>query len=99
MGAETVAQRGARKGEGGMISYDEAVALTAQNMGRTGPISANPGGASWASLLVIALLCAVISAVVAGVSVRHGMRRLGWGWTVASVLSALASAYFLLRLA
>ncbi len=82
-----------------MILFGEAVALTAQNMGRTGPISTNPGGAPWASLLVIALLRAVISAVVVGVSVRHGMRRLGWGSTVASVLSTLASAYFLLRLA
>jgi hypothetical protein len=79
--------------------YGEAVALTAQNMGRTGPLSANPGGAPWFSLLVIALLCAVISAVVAGVSARHGMGRLCWGWTVASVPSALASACFLLRLA
>lgn len=82
-----------------MILYGEAVALTAQNTGRTRPISANPGGAPWASLLVTALVCAVISAVVVGVSVRHGMGRLGWGWTVAFVLSALASAYFLLRLA
>ncbi len=82
-----------------MIVYDEAVVLVAQNMGRTGPIPPNLGGISWASLLVIALLCAVMSAVVVGVSVRHGMRRLGWGWTVASVLPALASTYFLLRLA
>ena len=82
-----------------MILFGEAVALTAQNMGRTGPISTNPGGAPWASLLVIALLCTVISAVVAGVSVRHGMRRLGWGWMAASVLSTLASAYVLWRFA
>ena len=82
-----------------MILFGEAVALTAQNMGRTGSISINPGGAPWASLLVIALLCTVISAVVAGVSVRHGMRRLGWGWMAASVLSTLASAYVLWRLA
>jgi uncharacterized membrane protein HdeD (DUF308 family) len=59
----------------------------------------NPGGAPWASLLVIALLCTVISAVVAGVSVRHGMRRLGWGWMAASVLSTLASAYVLWKFA
>ena len=50
-------------------------------------------------MLVMALLFAVISRVVAGVSVRHGMSRLCWGWMVASVLSALASAYLLLRLA
>jgi hypothetical protein len=82
-----------------MILFGEAVALTAQNMGRTGSISTNPGGAPWDSLLVIALLCTVISAVVAGVSVRHGMRRLGWGWMAASVLSTLASAYVLWRFA
>ena len=82
-----------------MILFGEAVALTAQNMGRTGPKSMNPGNAPRASLLVIALLCTEISAVVAGVSVRHGMRRLGWGWMAASVLSTLASAYVLWRFA
>jgi hypothetical protein len=82
-----------------MILFGEAVALTAQNMGRTGSISTNPECAPWASLLVIALLCTVISAVVAGVSVRHGMRRLGWGWMAASMLSTLASAYVLWRFA
>jgi hypothetical protein len=82
-----------------MILYGEAATLTAQNMGRTGPTSTNPGGAPWASLLVIALLFTVISVVVAGVSVRHGMRWLGWGWTATSVLSTLASAYVLWRLA
>jgi hypothetical protein len=82
-----------------MILFGEAVALTVQNMGRTGPISTNPGGAPWASLLVIALLFTLISAVVAGVSGRGGMRRLRWGWMAASVLSTLASAYVLWRFA
>ena len=76
-----------------MILFGEAFALTAQNMGRTGSISTNPGGAPWASLLVIALLWAVISAVVAVVSVRRGTQGRAWGWAASFLVGLLVAAY------
>jgi hypothetical protein len=63
-----------------------AVALVAQ------------GEISWAALLLIALLWAVVSALVAAVSVRNGMRRLAWGWTASIVLGLLFTTYSFWRL-
>jgi len=80
-----------------MIVYGEAVGLATQNAGRTGPIFLYGRGTAWASLLAVALLLAGISGMVAAVSVRHGMRRLAWDWTAASVLSTLAAASSLWR--
>jgi hypothetical protein len=82
-----------------MILCGEAVALAAQNMGRTGPIAPDGGGPTWASLLAVALLLAAISGVVAFVGGRQGTRRLAAGWALACALSLLAAAYFLWRLA
>jgi hypothetical protein len=96
MGAEPILA--ARQGESGMIMCGDAVALAAQNMGRTGPIAPSQGGAPWASLLAVALLLAGIRAVVALVSTRRGTRQLATGWAVACALSSLAAAYSLWRL-
>jgi uncharacterized membrane protein YoaK (UPF0700 family) len=75
-----------------------AVALVAQNVGRTGPIDLAQGEISWAALLLIALLWAVVSALVAAVSVRKGMRRLAWGWTASFMLGLLFATYSFWRL-
>jgi hypothetical protein len=75
-----------------------AVALVAQNMGRTGPIDLAQGEISWAALLLIALLWALISVLVAAVSVRNGMRRLAWGWTASFVLGLLVATHSFWRL-
>jgi hypothetical protein len=73
--------------------------LVAQNIGRTGPIPPAPGGSPWPSLLGVTLLLAGISMAVAVVSVRHGTRRLSWGWVASFLLFTLIAAYSLWRLA
>ncbi len=39
----------------------------------------------WGSVLLIAVLWAIISAIAATVSVRYEMRRSAWGWTASFV--------------
>jgi hypothetical protein len=74
------------------------VELVAQTMGRTGPIDLAQGEISWAEVLVIALLWAGVSAVVAIVSANYGMRWRAWGWTVSFLVFALVAAYGVWRL-
>ena len=76
----------------------ELVALVTQNMGRTGPIPPSRGGASWAVVLVIALMWALVSAVVVTESANRGMRRRTWGWMASFVVSTLVAAYSFWRL-
>jgi hypothetical protein len=73
--------------------------LAAQRIGRTGPIPEAPGGFSWASLLAIALLLAVISADALAMSLDYGMRQRAWWWASAFLMSTLFAAYSLWRLA
>jgi hypothetical protein len=67
-------------------------------MGRTGPIDIAQGEISWAAVLGIALLWAVISAYVVRVSVRSGTRRLAWGWAASTLAGLLVAAYSLWRI-
>jgi membrane protein YdbS with pleckstrin-like domain len=53
----------------------------------------------WPAQLGLASAWALLSAVVAAVSVRYEMRRLAWGWTASFVLSSLVAAYSFWRLA
>jgi hypothetical protein len=71
------------------------LALAAQNMGRTGPIPppTPPGGDPWAALLVVALLWALVSEVVATESANLGMRRHAWGWATSFLSASLVAAY------
>ncbi len=77
---------------------DGVVALIAQNMGRTGPISPASGGVSWTAVLGGSLLWALISVAVATESANRGMRRRAWGWTVSFFVFALVAAYGLWRI-
>jgi NhaP-type Na+/H+ or K+/H+ antiporter len=52
----------------------------------------------WASVLGLASAWALLSAVVAAVSMRYEMRRMAWGWTASFVLSSLVAAYSFWRL-
>ena len=83
----------------GQASYHwgEPVELVAQSMGRTGPIDLAQGE-SWAALLGIALLWAVISACVVMVSARSGMQRLAWGWSASFLVGLLVAAYSFWRM-
>lgn len=72
--------------------------LVAQSMGRTGPIDLAQGEISWAALLGIALLWAVISAYVVMVSARSGMQRLAWGWAASFSVGLLVAAYSFWRM-
>jgi NhaP-type Na+/H+ or K+/H+ antiporter len=47
----------------------------------------------WFSLLFIASVWALISAVVVAASVYYEMRGMAWGWTVSFVLSSVVAAY------
>jgi hypothetical protein len=47
----------------------------------------------WASLLFIALVWALISAVAFSASLNYGMRWLAWGWIASFLVSALVAAY------
>ena len=76
----------------------EAVELAAQNIGRTGPISPDRGGITWGSLLFVALLWAVISAIALNVSLEYGMRRRTWAWAASFLVSTLVAAYSFWRL-
>lgn len=76
----------------------EAVELAAQKVGRTGPISEHPGGISWASLLAIALLWVVVSAIALAGSLDYGMRRRTWLWAASFVVATLAAVYCLWRM-
>jgi hypothetical protein len=70
------------------------LALAAQNMGRTGPIPPpTPGGDPWAALLVVALLWALVSVVVATESANLGMRRHARGWAASFLSASLVAAY------
>ncbi len=70
------------------------LALAAQNVGRTGPIPPQtPGGDPWAALLVVALLWASVSLVVATESANLGMRRHVWGWAASFLSASLVAAY------
>jgi hypothetical protein len=77
---------------------DGVVALIAQNMGRTGPISPASGGLSWTAVLGGLLLWALISVVVATESANRGMRRRAWGWMASFGMCALVAAYSFWRL-
>lgn len=70
----------------------------AQSMGRTGPIDLAQGEISWAALLGIALLWAVISAYVVMVSARSGMQRLAWSWAASFSVGLLVAAYSFWRM-
>jgi hypothetical protein len=52
----------------------------------------------WASVLVIALAWALMSAIAATASVRYEIRHLAWVWTASFVLSSLVAAYSFWRL-
>jgi NhaP-type Na+/H+ or K+/H+ antiporter len=52
----------------------------------------------WVSLLFIASVWALISAVVVAVSVYYEMRAMAWGWTASFALSSLVAAYSYWRL-
>jgi hypothetical protein len=68
--------------------------LTAQNMGRTGPIPPpTPVGDPGAALLVGAMLWALVSVVVAAESANQGMRRRKWGWVASFLVASLVAAY------
>ena len=69
------------------------VELVAQTMGRSGPIDLAQGEISWTAVLVIALLWAGVSAVVAIVSANYRMRWRAQGWTVSFLVFALVAAY------
>ncbi len=79
------------------VVYGDALQLAAQRLGRTGPIPP-PGGISWAALLGIALLGAVVSASALVVSLDYGMRRRAWAWAAFFLVSALIGAYSLWRM-
>ena len=52
----------------------------------------------WASLLLVALVWAVMSAALFTVSLDYGWRRLAWFWMASFLVSTLAAAYSFWRL-
>jgi hypothetical protein len=52
----------------------------------------------WPELLGVASTWALLSAVIAAMSVRYGMNRFVLGWTVSFVLASLVAAYAFWRL-
>lgn len=86
------------EGEQRSAPLAKTLALVTQNMGRTGPIDLAQGEISWAAVLGIALLWAVISAYVVIVSVRSGMRQLAWGWAASFLVGLLVAACGLWRM-